>query len=190
MSIDKQLKKIEKALTKILETQEELGARIDALEFQNATHEDVAPAADVIRFLDRFRAGEALGEALFGAWIEACQDDELRGGLRTIQQREGMHARLLEERIKSLGGSLSAEVPARIFDATMADAGSREKGDARKLRDFMARIPDIDAAVAPIGKMVARLGDDYETRGLLETICQDERSTLEYLGRICAERNA
>ncbi len=189
MSTDKQLKKIEKALSKILEAQESLSARVRALEAPGETPEEPTEDESVMAFLDQFRAGEALGEAFFGAWIAVCEDDGLRGGLRTIQQREGMHARLLEERLKALGCTPEAEIPVATFDAAMAQASSTEKDDAEKLLAFTSQFPDADAALAPIAETIEKLRADHETRGLLETICQDERATLEWLGARCAERN-
>ena len=76
-----------------------------------------------------------------------------RGGLRTVQCREGMHARLLEQRVKELGGAATTEIPEAIYQATMAGAGSTDTPDAEKLSQFMARFPDIDAALAPIAEM-------------------------------------
>ena len=140
---------------------------------------------EVIGFLDQFRAGEALGETSFGAWIAVSDTACLRGGLRTVQQREGMHARLLEQRIKELGGTCSAEVPEAIYNAAMEQSGSREKSDAQKLQEFVARFPDCDAALKPIFDLADRLDDDPETQSLLRTIAQDERSTLEFLSEAC-----
>ena len=178
----KLLEKIEKKLDKIVKRQEEIHARLDRLEASEAQ----APAdagvgqADLISFLDQFRAGEALGEASTGAWIDVSDLPCVRGGLRTIQQREGMHARLLEARIKELGGSPAFDLPERIYEQTMQDAGDAEKGDARKVADFVARFPDADAAVAPIHDMIERIQGDDETRFLLQTIAQDERATIEF----------
>ena len=143
-----------------------------------------------MEFLDGFRAGEALGEATLGEWISVCTTDCLRGGLRTVAQREGMHARLLEERILELGGKPKSETPKEIREAAMKQSGSTEKSDAQKLSEFVARFPDVDAALKPIHDFADRLDADQETQFLLRTIAQDERSTLEFLNEACSLLNA
>jgi hypothetical protein len=154
---------------------------------------EAAPAASqrdaLLGFLDEFRAAEALGEASLGAWIAVSGDAFVRGGLRTIQRREGMHARLLEARLNELGGSPSHEIPETRRRAVMQGAGSAEIDDAVKLKGFVAQFPDIDAALKPILDCADGLADDPETQALLRTIAQDERSTLEFLREACARLN-
>ena len=97
---DKRLAKIEKALEKIAVQQSDLCAEVSRLAGKlDASSGSGADASKLIEFLDQFRAGEALGEASLGAWIAVSDTACLRGGLRTVQMREGMHARLLEQRI-------------------------------------------------------------------------------------------
>lgn len=191
MGSDKQWKRIEELLEQLCAQQAAICQRLDRIEGGNARRADgeAASSAEVLRFLDQFRAGEALGEASVGAWIEVCQDDSLRGALRTVQMREGMHARLLEARIKELGGHPEAEMPEAVFNASMERSGSRDISDTEKLQAFMAQFPDMDAALAPIVDMADRLDHDPETQGLLRSICQDERSTLECIAQACSERS-
>ena len=178
----KLLEKIEKQLDRIARRQDEICSRIERLESgaARAGAKGGISRDDLVTFLDQFRAGEALGEASLGAWIEVSDLACVRGGLRTVQQREGMHARLLEERIKALGCSPSFELPDSVYERTMKDAGNAEKGDVQKVADFVARFPDIDSALRPIHDVIARIEDDDETRFLLHTIVQDERSTLAF----------
>jgi hypothetical protein len=185
---DAALKRIEKAVQRLAAQQNEICERIAGIEMRVAgLGEAAGPSRDeVISFLDQFRAGEALGEASLGAWIEVCTTPCLRGGLRTVQTREGSHARLLAQRIKELGGSPSHEVPDAIHETTMRDAGSTEKSDGEKLKAFVERFPDIDGALAPIHALADGLGDDQETAFLLRTIAQDERSSLEFFQEACA----
>jgi len=188
----KRLRRIEKSLAALAERQEAMCAEIAKLATR-LDGGDPAPAAaapgasveETIRFLDQFRAGEALGEASLGAWIEASDVACVKGGLRTVQQREGFHARLLEQRIKELGGSCQAEVPQAVFEATMQGASSRETGDVAKIRAFVSRFPDVERAIAPITDLADRLGHDPETQSLLRTIAQDERATLEWFSEAC-----
>ncbi|MFP6606001.1 MAG: hypothetical protein VCC19_05450, partial [Myxococcota bacterium] len=139
----------------------------------------------LISFLDQFRAGEALGEASLGAWIEVSDVACVKGGLRTVQQREGMHARLLEARLKELGATPTFEVPQVVYDQTMQSAGDPNKSDPEKVADFVKQFPDVDAAIQPILDIADKLDHDPETQFMLRTIAQDERSTLEFLQDAC-----
>lgn len=136
---------------------------------------------EILGFLDRLRALESAGELAFGAWIRTCEDDRLRGGLRTIQLREAGHARLLGDRMEALGGSIGDGALDGRARETIDRLASEAIPDHEKLRDLLSRYPDVEAALAPIHEMADRLGPDHETRALLETIAADERSTLEFL---------
>jgi hypothetical protein len=184
---DAALRRIEKAVARLAEQQDAICAKLETLEGWISGPEGMKRASteEVIAFLDQFRAGEALGETSLGAWVAVADTPCLKGGLRTVQLREGMHARLLEQRIKELGGSPEAEVPEAIYNAAMEQSGSTTKSDAEKVKDFVSRFPDIDAALKPIHELADRLDHDQETQSLLRTIAQDERSTLEFLSEAC-----
>jgi hypothetical protein len=183
------LKRIEKSLRKLADQQDVICAKLASLEqrLDASGTASRASTAEVIAFLDQFRAGESLGEASLGAWIEVSDTPCVKGALRTIQMREGSHAALLEQRVKELGGSPTAEVPEAIYDAAMTQSASREKSDTEKVRDFVARFPDVDAALKPIHDLADRLDHDQETQSLLRAIAQDERSTLEFLHDACRQ---
>ena len=184
MADSKDLKKIEKALGKISQQQEEILTRLERLEAEAPPAESM-PREALVSFLDQFRAGEALGEASLGAWIEVSNTACVKGGLRTVQQREGMHARLLEARLKELGAAPTFEVPEAIYDQTMKSAGDCEKSDPEKIAEFVKQFPDVDAAIQPILDIADKLDADPETQFMLRTIAQDERSTLEFLHDAC-----
>ncbi len=192
---DKALERIEKALKKLSKQQEAICEKLERLEQLERRAEAGGSSAaastdEVIGFLDQFRAGEALGEASLGAWIEVSTTPCVKGALRTIQMREASHAQLLEQRIKELGGSPTAEVPQAIYDAAMESLASTEKSDIQKLQEFMSRFTDIDATLKPIHDLADRLDHDQETQSLLRTIVQDERSTLEFLNEACQQLSA
>lgn len=189
---DKALERIEKALKKLSKQQEAICEKLEQLERRAEAGGSSAAAStdEVIRFLDQFRAGEALGEASLGAWIGVSTTPCVKGALRTIQMREASHAQLLEQRIKELGGSPTAEVPQAIYAAAMESLASTEKSDIQKLQEFMSRFTDIDATLKPIHDLADRLDHDQETQSLLRTIVQDERSTLEFLNEACQQLSA
>jgi hypothetical protein len=181
---DASLQRIEAALEKIAAEQSELGERLARLEGR-APAGPQRPRERLIAFLDRFRAGEALGELSLGAWIAVCKDSELRGALRTVQTREASHARLLAERIKELGGAAHFEISEATYHQVMTGSASLEKSDADKVRAFVARYPDPAVALAPIRAIADQLDDDRETQSLLRAIAQDELATLELFYAAC-----
>jgi len=147
---------------------------------------DGEPRDEILGFLDRLRALESAGEQAFGGWIRTCEDDRLRGGLRTIQLREASHARLLGDRMEALGGSIGDGGLEGRAQKTVDCLASDAIPDHEKLREFLSYYPDVEAALAPIHEMADRLGPDHETRALLETIAADERATLDFLHAECA----
>ena len=188
---DKQesLDRIEKTLEAVCTEIQTLRSQVDTL-VAAGTAEAAAPSREeIIRFLDGFRAGEALGEASLGAWIEVSDVACVKGGLRTIQQREGFHSRLLEARVKELGGTCTAEMPQDVFEGAMKQLADTEKGDAQKVLEFVERFSDVDESLKGIHDFADRLDSDPETQSLLRTIAQDERSTLVWLQEACQQLN-
>ena len=187
---DATLKRIEKGIKHLANQQEVICERLAALEGRvSRTPSEVSASQEVIHLLDGFRAGEALGAASIGAWIEVCTTDCVRGALRTIAQREAMHARLLEERLRELGAEPSFEIPAAEAELAMKELGSSERSDAQKLLEFTQKYPDADVLLRPICDVADRLDHDPETQWLLRSIVQDERSTLALVHEACALLN-
>ncbi len=183
------LARIEETLCKVAAQQDvlckevgSLSKRVDALAAKGGM---AASREETIRFLDRFRAGEAFGEISTGVWLDASDVACVRGGLRVVQQREGMHARLLAERIKQLGGACTRDVPQEAQVKALRSLGDKQKGDAAKVLDFVKSVGDADKALAPIYEIACRLDHDPETQSLLRTIAQDERSTIEFMNEAC-----
>lgn len=189
---DKQasLDRIEKTLEAVCGEIQTLRSQVDTLVGSGGAPTAAAGREEVLGFLDGFRAGEALGEASLGAWIEVSDLACVKGGLRTVQQREGFHARLLEARVKELGGTCSAEVPQEAYDEAMKQSSDPTKNDAQKMLEFAERFPDPEAALKPIHDLADRLDADPETQTLLRTIAQDECSTLTWFQETCAALNS
>ncbi len=187
---DAALKRIEKGIKALAAQQEAISERLASLEGRVARASGQgASRKEVVQLLDGFRAGEALGADSIEAWLEVCTTDCVRGALRTIQQREAMHARLLEERLRELGATPTIEIPAEEVERAMKGLGGTEQTDAQKLLDFTRRFPDADAALKPIHDMADRLDDDQETQWLLRSIAQDERATITLVHEACAMLN-
>ena len=198
METEKFLLRLEETLAQVVRQQEAICAelvgmreRVDALAAGTSTAGNGAPTrAELLRFLDRFRAGEALGEATTKAWIGVSDVACVKGGLHVVAEREGMHARLLEGCIRAHGGTPRYELPEAVRTEAMKRVSDRARGDAAKVLDFLQSVGDAEKALAPIYEMAVRLDADPETQALLRTIAQDERSTLEFFQQACKLLNA
>ncbi len=186
---DATLKRIEKTLDTICEQQQQICERLVHLE-ERVANPGAATRKEAMDFLDKFGAGEAFGEELFGAWIAVSDTECLRGGLRTIQMREGMHAHLLHARLKELGGTPTFEYDDSVRETAMKTLGGTDTTDAVKLSTFMGGFADADTVLKELTDLSARLTNDLETQSLLQTIEQDERSTLAWLKGACEQLNA
>jgi len=137
----------------------------------------------VIELLDEFQAAERAGAEAVARWAATCQSPALRAGLKVIAVRDRGHAALAEARLRVLGGEPHAAASRQLvaFCALVADA---KLSDRAKLALLLTRLP------ARVGEMLTdfarRLEADEETRALLETIGDDERSTLAWLHDIRA----
>ncbi|HZP40721.1 MAG TPA: hypothetical protein VFD84_04320 [Candidatus Binatia bacterium] len=136
---------------------------------------------DVVRFLDDFRAAESASVEVLRAWIDVCQLDGLRGGLRTIAGREAAHAVLAAERLAELGAPATASVPEEVRAAAVARFGSPSVPDEEKIALVLARYPDDASSTREIAALAARLADDPETRELLRLIAEGEAATVAWL---------
>ena len=135
----------------------------------------------VLRFLDALRAAEAAGAAVVDAWVAVCPLPSLRGGLRTIAEREAGHAALLEERLRELGGTCDAAVPDAMRAAAVARFGSSEVPDEEKLGLVLARYPEEGSVRRPIAHVLELLDRDLETRELLRLVAEGEGATVAWL---------
>jgi hypothetical protein len=180
----------QKAMARIEALVQEICTQVEALRQRVEALEAAArPCSrdEIIRFLDQFRAGEVLGAELFGCWAAATTDEALRGSLRVVQLREAGHARLLEERLKEIGGAPQFRYAEEVLPHELY--ASRERSDAEKLRTFLARVPP-EQVLAELDRTVARLCADPETQALVCAIARDERATLELLQQECERRAA
>lgn len=180
---DKAMARVEALLREMCAEVGALRQRVEALEAGTRP----CSREEILSFIDQFRAGEALGAEVFGVWAAATPDEALRGGLRVIQLREAGHSRLLEERLKELGGSPAFRYPDDALPHEFY--GARERSDAEKLRAFLALVPP-DKVLPELDRAVARLCADPETQALVCAIARDERATLELLQQECERRAA
>jgi hypothetical protein len=135
----------------------------------------------ILRFLDAYRAAEVAGAEVIGCWRAVCGFGGLRGGLDTILEREAVHAEILDERIRELGGAPRA----RVADAVLAEAQARfaspDVSDEEKLAQVIARYPTDETATAPLEDAMAELEADPETHEILRLVAAGEAATFAWL---------
>lgn len=192
METEKFLLQLEQTLSQVLRQQEAICAelvgmreRVDSLAERKTEATGAPSRGELLRFLDRFRAGEALGAASTKAWLEVSDVACVKGGLHVVAEREAMHARLLEACIRAHGGTPRYELPAQVCDTAMKRVSDPSRGDAEKVLEFVQSVGETEKALAPIYEMADRLDGDPETQALLRTIAQDERATLEFFQQAC-----
>ena len=79
--------------------------------------------------LDQYLSIESWNAEYLARWIAVTADAGLRGGLRTILRREQAHSSELEARIRELGGTRRASIPAAQREQSFAFYCSQEVPD-------------------------------------------------------------
>lgn len=157
----------------------EVGVADDATETHSRESQH-AGAPPLASRLDDYRVAEASGAEALRAWAELSRDPILIGGLRTIAAREAAHASLLEERLRELGATPSAETPQWMSEYN-ASITNPDASDLDRLTSLVAQFPNVEEAVAPLQQIIDSIEDDELTRELLQTICEDEVATLKWI---------
>ena len=134
------------------------------------------PAA--VALLDELQAAERAGADALGQWLGCCADPVLRGGLRVVRARDLAHAALATDRLRALGGEPTAAAPPRLA-SLCGVIGSGQVSDRSKLAILLARLPP--PAADPLAGIAAALGDDAETRGMVEAMADDDGQSLRWL---------
>lgn len=134
----------------------------------------------VMHLLDDYRCVEGFAAQYLGAWKAISQEACVTGGLRTVCGREQLHADLLEARLRELGGTPQCEVPQERL-ADMAYYSSEDHSDIEKLARIANRVQDPDKVLQFLSQAIEQIEDDRDTRELLATILDDERSTIRWV---------
>jgi len=134
----------------------------------------------VLYLLDAYRCAEGFAARYLGAWKAVAQDPRVKGGLRTVCGREQLHADLLEERLRELGGIPQCDVPPeRLADLQYYGAGS--VSDREKLGKIANRLQNPEVVLQSLTAAIAQIDSDQETHALLSTILDDERASIACL---------
>lgn len=151
----------------------------------HATEKDM-----ILAVLDEFRCAEDFAAEYLDGWLGASDEACVKGGLQTIQQREAFHARLLEARLRELGGTAKCTVPAKQRKKEVPFYASKSRSDVEKMQTIYELIKDPKAALRPITDVIDQIQDDQQTKELLRTIIDDEMSSINWLIEACETLSA
>src|SRR6516225_3279225 len=112
----------------------------------------------VVALLDRFRAGEAGGQAAFSGWEKQVSTECIRSGIRMITEREGYHARIFERRLADLGAECKAG-PTDIGRKVTEKLSDPKLSDNDKLLYITSLAPDPEAFWKPVLECVDNIKD-------------------------------
>jgi len=143
----------------------------------------------IMQLLDEFRCRENFAAEYLNRWIDVSDQECARGGLRVVQQREAYHARVLEDRLRELGGIPQCSVSAERREQDLAFYASREKTDAEKLLAVASRITDPAQTLKYITSVIDQIQEDQQSKELLRSLVQDEVSSITWLKEACALLN-
>ena len=144
----------------------------------------------VMHLLDEFRCGENFASEYLNRWIAVSDQECVKGGLRTVQQRETFHAQLLEARLRELGGVPQCTVPVERREKELQFYASAEKKDSEKLQSIAARIKDPAQVLKPITDVIDQIQEDQQSKELLRTLIDDEMSSIKWLLQACQTLSA
>jgi hypothetical protein len=135
----------------------------------------------ILHLLDEYRCSEGFVSEYLGRWIELSSNEALKGGLRTIREREAAHSRLLETRLRELGGELRAIIPAERREQSLALFASSERSDVDKLQALAVLFADPADFMKPVTDLMEQIQDDQQSKELLRTIVDDEWASINWL---------
>jgi hypothetical protein len=143
----------------------------------------------IVALLDEYRCAENFASEYLNCWNEVSDQDCVKGGLRVIQQREAYHAKLLEDRLRELGGIPQCTVSTEQRTKEMAVYASKEKKDAEKLQYVANQIQDLPKALSFITDVIDQIHEDQQSKELLRSLVQDEMSSAQWLLEACQLMN-
>ena len=135
----------------------------------------------ILHLLDEYRCAENFAADYLNRWSEVSDQECVKGGLRAIQQRETYHAKLLEDRLRELGGIPQCTVPTEQREKEMAVYASKEKTDAEKLQYVANQITDLPKELKFITDVIDQIQEDQQSKELLRSLVQDEMSSGQWL---------
>ncbi|HEX7382088.1 MAG TPA: hypothetical protein VF265_08025 [Nevskiaceae bacterium] len=140
--------------------------------------------ARIVRFLKSYRASESLNAHYVGGWARVTRDEALRGGLIIVQAREGIHARLMRERLREFNVTRLPDVSEHSRRQAMALFATDRYSDRQKLDALASLIEHYDAIFAPVNRLIGDIRADAQTAQMLRLMLDDEYATTQWFARM------
>lgn len=137
------------------------------------------PPSGIVSCISSINTGPA--RASLQRWLEVTPDPGLKGGLRTVREREAAHERLLEQRLRELGAEPVANLPPERREQSFALYASPERADQEKLDSLAMLFADPEDFMQPLVDLIENIAEDVQTRELLRTILDDEWASIRWL---------
>lgn len=138
----------------------------------------------IVHLLQMYRSTENFNAHFLPMWAQVSPDEGLKGGLRIVQAREGVHARLMRERLRELGETTFVEVPQERHERDVPFFASPERSDVEKLHVLVHLFDDVDHYFKPITDLIDDIREDLQTREMLRTILDDEYATVKWFDQM------
>ncbi len=139
----------------------------------------------VLSFLDELHAAQMDAAIGFAKWSSVCRTRGLRTGLAIAAERNAYHTRVIQHRVRELGGSLRSVTTEEGNRLSQVLANS-EISDFEKLSALAALIQEPRQAIAPLLAFASALRSDVETKQALRLFAEDELSTASWMRDVLA----
>ena len=135
----------------------------------------------ILHLLDTYSTTEGFVAQYLPKWIAVSPNETVQGGLRSVQGREALHARLMHTRLRELGGESTATIPEIRHEKEVPFFSSPDHSDVEKLKVLSELFGDGEAFLSPVMDLVDDIADDLLTRELLRTILDDEMESIVWV---------
>lgn len=140
----------------------------------------------IVHFMQSYQASEGFNSSFLYRWIAASPNEAVKGGLRVVHAREGMHTRLLCDRLKELGETSFIAVAQERRDREVPFYGSTQISDTEKFARVLSIFEEPEYFWRPMTSLIAEIRTDLTSRELLRCILADEHATTEWFASIHA----
>lgn len=135
----------------------------------------------ILHLLDTYSTTEGFVAQYIPKWIEVSPSETVQGGLRTVQGREALHARLMKKRLVELNGESNATIPEVRKEKEVPFFASPDHSDVEKLKVLSDLFGDGEAFLSPVMEVANSIKDDPLTAEMLRTILDNEMESITWV---------
>ena len=135
----------------------------------------------ILHLLDTYSTTEGFVAQYIPKWIEVSPNETVQGGLRTVQGREALHARLMKKRLRELGGDSVATIPEERRQNEVPFFSSPDRTDVEKLKALSDLFGDGGAFLSAVSDVIDHIAEDLLTKEMLRTILDNEMESIDWV---------